>query len=429
MAKRRAIKAGSAFVEFFADDDGLRKGLRRASARLDRFGEQARRFGTGAAAAGAGLLAPVIGSLVALARVGDELDKLSIRTGISVEALSELRLAANRSGSDIDELGNAILRMNRRVGRIRAGQGTATQADALSALGLDAAELDVLSPIQTFEALADAIANMEDKTAAAGLAQRAFGTQVDAILPLLLQGSDGIAQLRKEARELGLTVSGEVASQAAELTDAFGDLGSQITILGVAFGSTIAPAITAVATALAPLNAVMIGIASEVPIVAQSLVIAGGALVAIGSAGLAVAVTSKLAAISLGGLATAAGLLQTALLPVLPIILPIAFAVGVLVVVLDKFFGIIGRIIRFIQRFIGIGGSASETSSALEQAKANLEDVGNAARGAGQRLTGSFSARTIERNILPDRDDSPLAQRTDRIITLMRSIENKLGFA
>ena len=241
MPPTNAIRAGRAFVELFADDSRLVRGLRRAQRKLRAFGNAVRGIGLKMAGLGAAITAPLAAASKVFAGTGDDLDKMAKRTGIGVEALSELGFAAEQSGSNLDSLANAVLRMNRRIGRIRAGQGTTTQVEAMEALGLSAEALSKLSPEQTLNAIADAMAAMEDPTQAAGLAQRAFGTEVDKVLPLLLQGADGMDKLRGQARKLGLTISTEAAAKAAQLTDRMNILWKVIKRGVFAIGSALAP--------------------------------------------------------------------------------------------------------------------------------------------------------------------------------------------
>jgi len=241
MASPSKIRAGQAFIELFADDTRLVRGLRRAQARLNAFGRGVSRMGTRLLGVGAAIAAPLNAATGFFARTGDALDKMSARTGVGAEALAELGFAAEQSGATIENVGKAIQRMNRRIGRITAGQGTASQVEALEALGLSAERLDGLKPEERFLAIADAMANMGDRAEAAGLAQRAFGTEVDQLLPLLLQGGDAIEALRQEHRDLGLTMSDEATKAAARLTDALNILWNQAKMAAFQIGASLAP--------------------------------------------------------------------------------------------------------------------------------------------------------------------------------------------
>jgi hypothetical protein len=107
MASSSSIKAGSAYIELFTKDSRLVKGLNDASKRLDTFGKSLQGIGTKMAMLGAGVVAPLAGAAKVFADMGGDLDDMSQRTGVSVEALSELGFAAELSGSDLATLDRA----------------------------------------------------------------------------------------------------------------------------------------------------------------------------------------------------------------------------------------------------------------------------------------------------------------------------------
>ena len=95
MPSARGIRAGRAFVELFADDSKLVRGLRRAEKRLKAFGDRIRNFGLKIAGLGTAMLTPMLGAAKAFSSMGDQVAKMAKRTGLSVEALSELRFVAS----------------------------------------------------------------------------------------------------------------------------------------------------------------------------------------------------------------------------------------------------------------------------------------------------------------------------------------------
>lgn len=279
MPRGKSIRAGRAFVEIFADDSRLDRGLNRAQQRLENFGRAA--FAVGASVAAAMGLATA-----KFASFGDQLDKMSARTGIAVESLSELKFAAEQNGASLDELGAAVLRMNRRLGRITAGQGTSAQVEAMNALGLSAERLERLNPEQRLFAIADAMAAMADPAEAAGLAQRAFGTQVDRILPLLLQGSDGMKQYMAEARALGLTLTDVQRQAAAEFTDEMNRMQQAAGEVAVEVGDSLVPVLRPFLQDLKNLAIRTANWIEENEHVVQNLAMIAGGLLAVGGSAL-----------------------------------------------------------------------------------------------------------------------------------------------
>jgi hypothetical protein len=88
--------------------------------------------------------------------------------------------------------------------------------------------------------VADAISGLKSDTEKAAVAEEFFGRAGRELLPVLMQGSAGIAELQQRARELGLTLTNEDAVAAAELDDALGSLWSQVKALGLQVGAAVA---------------------------------------------------------------------------------------------------------------------------------------------------------------------------------------------
>ncbi|HNO80547.1 MAG TPA: hypothetical protein PKN33_21065 [Phycisphaerae bacterium] len=240
MAKAQGIRAGKAFVELGVSDK-LTAGLRRAQKRLKAFGAGLRNIGTRIAGFGAALAAPLAASLKVFSSAGDQLDKMSKRTGVSVEALSELGFAAEQSGADLETLEKGIRVMQRTMGD--ASQGLSIATDAFDTLGLKVEQLQGLSPEQQFTAIADRLSQIADPSARAAAAMDVFGRAGSKLLPLLANGAQGMAELRDEARELGLTISTESASDAALLTDTLNILWRVLKQGVFTIGSALAPVI------------------------------------------------------------------------------------------------------------------------------------------------------------------------------------------
>ncbi|HRQ75594.1 MAG TPA: hypothetical protein PK098_06705 [Phycisphaerales bacterium] len=245
MASQKGIRAGAAYVELFADNSRLMRGLKRAEKRLKAFGSAMRSVGTRIAAIGSAVLAPMLGAVKVFASAGDELNKMSARTGVSVEALSELGFAAEQSGADLATLGTGIRTMQRTLNDAERGLSTAT--DALGELGLTVDHFRGLSPEEQFKLLAERISKVEDPTKRAALAMQIFGRAGFGLLPLLNAGASGIEELQRQARALGLTISTEAAADAAYLTDTLNILWRVLKQGVFLVGSALAPLIAELA--------------------------------------------------------------------------------------------------------------------------------------------------------------------------------------
>ena len=244
----KSVKAGSAYVEI-----GIRSrisaGAKQVSADLKKLGGRVAGVGRSLATLATAAAAPLAGMTLSFAAAGDNLDKMSKRTGVGVKALSELAFAAEQSGASLDSVEKGIRGMQRSL--LNAEMGSKTATDALSALGLSVDELSGMSPEDQFTKIADAIGDVEDPSKRAALAMQLFGRAGSELLPMMSENAEGIANLRKEANELGRTMTAEDAQAAAELTDAMNRVKSVLIGVKNQIGAALAPAMTYLADLVA----------------------------------------------------------------------------------------------------------------------------------------------------------------------------------
>lgn len=232
------ILAGKAFVEVGTRD---KLDLRKLQNKLKKFGSAIGAIGKKLTIASTAMLAPLAAVTKFFATMGDNLDKLSNRTGFSTEALSELGFAAGLSGSSLESLGAALFRMRRRVANAATATGPAVRA--LKELKLEARDLKRLNPEQIFFKIVDAMNALGNESRAAQLGFEIFGDNLKDLFPLLKAGTAGIEEMRKEARRLGLPVSKEAADRAAELTDKMSKLTLVLKDAAFEMGNAVAPAV------------------------------------------------------------------------------------------------------------------------------------------------------------------------------------------
>lgn len=239
MATAQGIRAGRAFVELFADDSKLVRGLRQAEQKLKAFGDSIRNLGLKAIALGSAILAPLGAAAKTFADMGSQMWDMAKRTGVSVEALSALSYAAEQSGAGVEAFENGIRRMQRTL--YDAGRGLSTATDSLAELGLTIRELEGLSPEAQFRLLADRLDRIEDPSRKAALAMTIFGRSGTELLPMLEGGAAALDAYEKHARKLGLIMSTEDAAAADAFGDALNDLWKVLKMSAFAVGAALAP--------------------------------------------------------------------------------------------------------------------------------------------------------------------------------------------
>ena len=153
--------------------------------------------------------------------LADSLNDLSKKTGASVEMLSGLRLAAEQSGTSLEGIAN----------------GTKKLATSMVEHGAAFAKLGINTKNQT-EALiqlGDIFAGMDDSVQRSALAVKIFGKSGDEMLPMLMEGSEGMRRMIERGQELsGITTA--LGRDADRFNDSLAEmrLRSQNLYVGVA---------------------------------------------------------------------------------------------------------------------------------------------------------------------------------------------------
>jgi hypothetical protein len=243
-ARASGIRAGRAYVEVGADDAPLQARIKAAEARIKAFGASVSAVGGKLLSLGKAAGLQILGG-AGLAKLfadaGSELNDMSARTGLSVEALSQLGYAAKQTGTDLGTVESAVRKMQKSL--VGAANGSFEAQAALALLGLSAEKLLKLSPDDQFQAIAKAMAAIPDPTMKAALAMQLFGNGGTAILPLI----DDFDALTGKARDLGLVMSAEDAAAADALGDAIDTVSASLRRAVNVIGGAMAPALTFVA--------------------------------------------------------------------------------------------------------------------------------------------------------------------------------------
>jgi hypothetical protein len=235
MADARGIRAGAAFVELFADDAALQKGLAAAEKSVKQFGVSVGKVGAAIGALGAAITVPMIAAVNAFAEGGSQLAHMAERTGMSVEALSTLGYAARQSGTDLESVEVAVKRLQKAMtaGSLENQQAAQTFAN----LGINIQQLMKLKPDDQFTVVAKRLAEVQNPAARAGAAMMLFGRSGTALLPLI----EHLGALSKEAKDFGLVTSTEAAQGALKLEHSLKLLDAITHKIFTTIGSALAP--------------------------------------------------------------------------------------------------------------------------------------------------------------------------------------------
>ncbi len=233
-----AISIGDALLKLRVDKKDFDRDMKGIGASIKK---HQRAIGIGMAAMGATILAAGAMSVKQFASMGDEVQKMALRTGFSTEALSELRHAADLSGTSLASLEKASRTLSGAI--LDAGFGLETYVRAFDQIGLSYERLKPLSPEEQFIAVMEALAGVTDESERAALAADLFGRAGTQLLPMLVDGTEGLKNMRQEAHDLGIVFDQEAANKAAEFNDALTKLKGSVSGIMMEVGSLLVDAL------------------------------------------------------------------------------------------------------------------------------------------------------------------------------------------
>lgn len=189
-AQRQTSKSGQS----------MRKSMNDAFASIRKEALRSTKYIAGIATAAAAAAAAIFRSQGAML---DELAKTSDALGIQQERLQALQLVADLTGTSAGQLSTNLERMQRNIGRVAREGGPAQKA--LDDIGVSIRDIINLKPDQQLEVLARALADVENQSVKASIAQDLFGRDGVRMLKLMEQLKDnGLTPVVNELEAMGI---------------------------------------------------------------------------------------------------------------------------------------------------------------------------------------------------------------------------------
>lgn len=235
--------------------------------------------------------------------------------GLPVDQFSALSVVAKNAEVDVGTLTSALQAASNALASAQMSP-TGRQGQAFAALGIDPKQITSVHDL--ILKASDALDKYQDGMGKTAVEMTIFGRSGAALAPLLAQGSAGIQDAEKHARDLGAAFGPEAAKLLSAYDDQMDELGNTVTGLRNTLAIQLLPAITSVTqqlTAFAQssdakdfasgLTTVLMTLARAGMVVAGSLDIAGkslGGLFAIMSTGMQASTGARIAAAAAGPL-------------------------------------------------------------------------------------------------------------------------------
>ena len=178
----------------------------------------------------------------------DSTNKLSRSLNVTFGELQRLQLAADLSGASSEQLANAFTRAQ--VTITKAAQGSPEAARGLRQLGLSIDELQGLSSTQQFQAIATAIAGIENPAQRAAAAVSIFGRSGAQLLPTFQELGANLQDADNFFSAFRSQLDGNQAKSIENINDAFTRTQAAVTQTAALILAKLEPALTAGARAV-----------------------------------------------------------------------------------------------------------------------------------------------------------------------------------
>jgi len=224
--------------------DGIKQGFAKAGMAASGMAGKLAKVGIAAAGIAAAFVS-VRTAMKTLEEV-DALAKTSDRLGITTKKLAGLQLAAELTGGSVSGLSTSLQMAARNISD--AADGTGTASDALKKMGIDAKELQALSPDKQLAAIADGMNKLGTQGEKVSASMDIFGRSGADMVNMLAGGSKALEDAAKKAEAFGLAISRQDAAGIEGLNDALTMMGSLFDGIARKFIADLAPSIEALVT-------------------------------------------------------------------------------------------------------------------------------------------------------------------------------------
>lgn len=206
---KEAEEAAKSFDKLGNESKGLNRDLKNTETQSKLASKEMKNLGIGIAAMTAAMAAAITGVVELSQKFADltnELVDASTKTGIAVDTLAGLRLAAEGSGRSFSSLEGGLIRFQSSMDS--ANKGTKLAADAFKDLGVDVANADgsLRDADTVFNETISALSELENQTERNATAMLLFGRSGG---PALIQSGalDNLENMTDLAKEFGVSIN------------------------------------------------------------------------------------------------------------------------------------------------------------------------------------------------------------------------------
>ena len=183
-------------------------------------------------------------------KMADTIGKMATKLQISTTALQTFRFAGEQSGETMETMDNNLIKFAKQLGEAQVGIGLAKRELETLGIELRNSNGEFKSHEEILNEVADAFRNMNDPARKMSSAMALFGRSGHVMVNMLSDGSEGLANLRKQLVTTGGIIKESFIRDAEDANDAMNLLGKTFDALTTRLMSGLSPAILEVTDAI-----------------------------------------------------------------------------------------------------------------------------------------------------------------------------------
>lgn len=232
---------GSIVIDLLMRTGAFEGDAKKAERRLQQLNKEAKQLGAVMGAAIAGGAAIATAAIKGAIDSMDELSKAAMRANMPTEEFSQLAYAGDLADVSVQDLTSSMGRLAK--AQADALKDSSAQGRIFDALGISVKNADgqLRSTSDVFADFADRFQEMKGSPEIVAAGMNIFGRSFQSLIPLMVNGSQGLKDAADEADRLGITLSTKAGIEAEAFNDNLTRLQSAVTGLWRAVAADLLP--------------------------------------------------------------------------------------------------------------------------------------------------------------------------------------------
>ena len=150
----------------------------------------------------------------------DDVQTLSMKTGLSTEAIQKYQYASERVDVSLETITGSMAKLTKNMNSAKGGTGATAEAFESLGVSITDANGQLRDNEDVFRETIKALGDIENDTERDAVAMQIFGKSAQELNPLILGGADALEELGQQAEDAGLILGEESLDKLSSLQDA-----------------------------------------------------------------------------------------------------------------------------------------------------------------------------------------------------------------